>query len=490
MKLQPIIIVLLTGVCILFISLILFKDKDVESAIDSFERGEYLDSLEVLNKLSKISDYEGREKILYYSVKSINRLAEELDGEYEEELKILSTEIADNFKREKARNRVEDRLKYINNRISGELELVIDKKISRIIPNGKLYHDFVSGYKGSKLIEDLDFELLQEIERTEGDRLINAIVNYKTKYPNTYNLPQLVKMFINRLNKENINLNERESFFQDLIEEYGIRYPTSPEMTRIHLCKGENVNIRNSPGVEGEVIGRLLKDEYLIQLEKSMDTFQIGDVRDYWYRVANLKGLKGWVFGKFLAPLNLKKRPKDKSIVDWALEDYFIDWIDSNTPKNWIHIENADKGAISFSVNEDKRIIRLNSIRGKSAGLYRRVLSAYSFVIQSRARLIAGDSFTLFAYSLGNGIAYYLKLNNEEIEVSGRKIPISTSDWHEYHLISDGERYAKLLVDGDIILGKIPPMENDAFITRGLYCLNSTEDEHSLGEMEYIKIKH
>ena len=85
---------------------------------------------------------------------------------------------------------------------------------------------------------------------------------------------------------------------------------------------------------------------------------------------------------------------------------------------------------------------------------------------------------------------YYLKLFDEEIDVSGRRVPIHTSDWHEYHLVIERGEFAKLLIDGEIILGRIPPVKSKLFRIKGLYCLVSTESEVSLGEIEYLKISN
>ncbi len=95
----------------------------------------------------------------------------------------------------------------------------------------------------------------------------------------------------------------------------------------------------------------------------------------------------------------------------------------------------------------------------------------------------------LFACCLNPGLVYYLQLRDEEIDLSGRRIPLHTSDWHEYTLESDDGRQAKLMVDGEVILSRIPPVNDARFSARGIYCLYSPDDEASLGEMEYLKTR-
>ncbi len=45
-----------------------------------------------------------------------------------------------------------------------------------------------------------------------------------------------------------------------------------------------------------------------------------------------------------------------ESAESWSLEDNFAEWSDSNTPKNWIHVEGGDAGAIQFYEKDGKRL--------------------------------------------------------------------------------------------------------------------------------------
>lgn len=482
-------IVLCIGIIVFLISL-LFRGGDIETAIDRYDDGKYLSSLKLLKKLSRTADYEAGERIYYYRSRAINGLAEYLEKKYSDELKAVAFENDNVRERERNKKRLESKLAEINSEIDGDLALVPDKKNARILSRGKFYDEFVARYKGSRYIEDLDFEELLKVDRAEREKLLNAIANFYGKYPDTFYMSSVVKMIFRGLGEGSIAIKGREDLIKNLVVEYGRRYPTSAEIQRIYTCNGSDVNLRNSSGVDGGIIGKVRKDEILIQLEKSMDTIQVGEIRDYWYRVASLGGLNGWIFGKFLTPLDLASIPANTQKQTWSVEDYFKDWDDSNTPQSWMHIPDADKSSISFIVHGDSRIIKLNSTKGKRAGLFRRFASGSSFVISGRARFVAGDSFVLFANVLKNGRVYYLRIKDEEIDLSGRKIPLHTSDWHEYVLESSDGTQAKLLVDGELLLNRIPPVDSKAFQEKGIYCLYSGEDEYSVGEMEYIKIRN
>ncbi|MDY6968450.1 MAG: SH3 domain-containing protein [Spirochaetota bacterium] len=486
--LKILIFIFFACISIIFSVLYFLKDSNINDAIKSYDNEDFYESISILNTLYKVSDYENGERIYYYRVKALNRLAQELEQEYKEELEIISQDDEIGEERRNVKKRVLEELMKINSEIESDLVIVASRGTARIVSNGRFYDQFIARYNGSRLIESLDFEELQKIELTDGDKLINAIVIFKKKYPATSYLPQLFKMIINNLQKGGTNLRGNEDFFVDLIQEYGRRYPTSQEFHRIYICKGNNVNLRNSPGINGSVVGNVKMGDILIQFEKSMDSSLIGDVRDYWYRVGNLSGIQGWIFGKFLKSMEVSQDDLIEKGENWILEESFQDWADSNTPQNWMHIRNSVKASISFSIKGSKSITQLNSAKGGTAGLFRRFVSSGSFNILAKARYVAGNSFVLFAYNLGDGRVYYLKLLDEEINVSGRRIPIHTSDWHEYYLVIERKGFAKLLIDGEIILGRIPPVKSKLLSLKGLYCLVSTESELSLGEIEYLKI--
>lgn len=489
MRIVQIIVAIIIIAASIFLASFLLKDDDLNSAIYMLEDEKYIDSLELLNRLATVCDYDAGEKIFYYRSRAINRLALYLESEYEEELNVLFTGDINSIKKKKIEFSIKKELDAINNKIEGDLILMICKDRCRIISQGKFYDDFISVYRGSRFIEDLDFEELKKIERTEIEKIPNAISNFYTKYPDTNYIPKIIKIFFSCLKRGNITVKGREKLFNNLIWDFGRRYPTSSEFQRVFICNGASVNLRNSPGLNGDVIGKVKRDEILIQLEKSMDLSQIGDVRAFWYRMANLQGIQGWIFGKFLVPMDVTRFRRDDNKDSWTLEESFVDWIDSNTPQNWMHIGNSEKNSIGFHVRGDCSVIELNSKKGKSAGLFRRFISPRSFSLLARARFIAGDVVTVFAYVLNKGRVYYLRVSNDQIDIAGRRIPLYTTDWHDYLLESSDGRFARLSIDGEVISSRIPSVRSKVFRLRGLYCLYSSRDEISMAEMDYIKVK-
>lgn len=475
---------------ILFLGIWFFTSDSLEKAIDKYESGKYEASLKMLKRLAPKADYEAGERIYYYRCRAINGLAERLEKKYDDELRAVSLENENAAERDKEKRYLEKKLAGINAKTGGDLAIVTGRKRSRIVSKGGFYDEFLARYKGSRYIEELDFEELKKIERTERGKLLGAIANYYERYPGSFYLSSIVKMIMSGLQEGDIALKGREDLLKQLIVDYGSRYPTSADVHRIYQCTGDDVNLRNAAGVEGQIVGKLKKGEILVQLEKSMDTAQVGEVRDYWYRVASLTGLRGWIFGKFLDPLELKASEGEARTRTWSIEDHFPEWEDSNTPKNWMHVPGADRSAISFAPRGDSRIVKLSSPRGKIAGLFRRFDAGNSFALCARARFVAGDAVTLFAHRMKNGRLYYLRLRDEEIELSERRIPLHTSDAHEYILESDDGMSARLLVDGEVVLSKLPPVEGRELADRGIYCLFSGERQASLCELEYIKIKN
>ncbi len=475
---------------IVFLVIWLLTGDSLEKAIDRYESGRYEASLVMLGRLAPKADYETGERIHYYRCRAINGLAEKLEKKYDDELRAASLENESAAVRDREKRYLESRLAKINAKTGGDLALVMGRKRSRIVSRGGFYDEFLARYKGSRYIEELDFEELKKIARTERSKLLGAIANYYERYPGTFYLSSIVKMIMGGLQDGDIAVKGREDLLKQLIVEYGSRYPTSADVHRFYQCTGEDVNLRNAAGVEGQIVGKVKRGEILVQLEKSMDTAQVGEVRDYWYRVAGLSGLRGWIFGKFLEPLEMKAPEGEARARAWSIEDHFAEWDDSNTPKNWIHVPGADRSAISFALRGDSRIVKLSSPRGRTAGLFRRFDAGASFALCARARFVAGDAVTLFAHRMKNGRLYYLRLRDEEIELSERRIPLHTSDSHEYILESKDGQSARLLVDGEVVLSKLPPVEGRELAERGIYCLFSDEKRSSLCELEYIKIKN
>ena len=476
------------GVVILLYMLL--SKSGLEAAIADFEDRDFEDAIITLNELIPNSDYESAEKIFYYRARALNGLADELDEDYDDELKKAALGLEDTLDFKKASASIKRTLDKINAKTNADLEIVLDRPRSSIVTRGKFHDEFVARYKGSNLIEDLDFEQLQKITKIqEGDKPLRSIVQFYQKYNNTQYVAHLVKMIFNQLQQGGKSVSEFSNTVLDILVSYGLKYPTSPEINMIYTCTGDGVNIRNSPGVNAQRVGAIPKDAILLQLEKSMDTSQVGEVRDYWYRVADLSGQKGWIFGKFMKPFDISNYKIETVDEKWTLTEDFASWTDSNTPESWQHIEGAVKNAISFVNIGSSRMAVLDSNDGGTSGLYARYNASRAFNILIKARYTGGNSFTLLVYSLGSGDVFSLALESEMINICGRTIPLHTSDWHDYRLISEDGKFASLSVDGEIISGRIPTVKKEGFTMRGIYALCSARGETSKGEVQYIKAR-
>lgn len=487
------IVAAITGVIVLILAIVagilFFRDSDLENAIDAFEDRDYVGAIEKLNKLILVADYESSEKMHYYRAKSIDRLADKLEKKFEDELLESALEKKNTPDYDEARKEIEDYLSGLNKNLQSDLAFIDKRGRSSIISRGKFYDEFVAKYRGSSFIEDLDFEQLQKIEKTDNGRLIQTMIIFYKKYPNTNYIAHIVKMLFDQLQKGTADITNRGQDLFDIIVTFGRRYPTSPEIGRLFQSTGDNVNLRNSAGLNGQRVGTLKKDEIVIQLEKSMDASQIGDERDYWYRIVSLNGHRGWIFGKFLKEFDITVYKEETVVEKWSIDEHFTEWIDSNTPKEWRHMDDTVMEALGFTERGDLHIAMVNSAKGKSAGLFSRYNASRAFTIECRARYTGGDAVTIFAYSMGNGAVYNVTLKNETIDVCSRIIPVHTGDWHDYRLQSDDGKFATLSIDGEIVSGRILPVKIDAFAMRGLYCLYSSAAEESKGEIQYIKVR-
>ncbi len=483
------IVIIAAAALLTLLGVILFSKKDLDRAIDEFEDHDYVDSIIILNRLARTAGYESGEKIYYYRCRAVNRLASQMEEKYADELAEIAREKKSGPGYEKEKKDIDERLAKVNRKIDGDLYLMPAMKKSRIVPRGKFYDEFIAKYRGSGLIQDLQFEEVQNIGRAEPDMLIPAMINFYNKYPNTDYISGMVKILFDNLQKSGTAFRGREDVLWKMILAYVKRYPTSPETNKLYICTGNNVNLRNSPGVDGKLVGKIPREEILIQLEKSMDTTQIGDARDYWYRVASLGGLRGWIFGKFLAPVDLSKYKDEETGDAWTLDEEFAEWTDSHTPSNWSHVPGGDPTGINFSVRGKRKVAELRSAKGSHSGLFSRFSATRAFSILCRARFAGGDAVTIFAYTMPDDRTFYVTLREEQAEVDGRTIPLRTLDWHDYNLQSADGRYAKLLIDGEEVSSRIEPMRNKSFPNRGIYCLFSSLMENSRGEMEYIKVR-
>lgn len=471
---------------------LLTKKEPMQSAIDAFENGDYDGAIEELNEIIPAADYEAGEKMYYYRARALNALALELEQDYDDELADASAGKENTPEYKKAEKKIKAKLAKLNENLKSDLELTIGNP-SRIASGGRFMDEFVAKYRGSSLIEDLDFEQLKRsVQTSEADKPLRAVLRFYEKYPNTAYLASLVNMIFAQLQTGETAGVDMADTATNILAAYGRRYPTGPELNLIYRCTGDGVNLRDSPSTGGGRVGSIPKDAILLQLEKSMDTAQVGDDRNYWYRVADLDGKRGWIFGKFLKPFDPSSIAVTETEEKWTLSEDFANWTDSNTPENWLQLDDAGKSGIGFRNSGGAKLIVLNSAVGLHTGLFSRYNASKAFSAAARARYIGGDGFMLIVYSLGNEI-FYLRIQNETVDVCGRTIPLHTGDMHDYRLTSDDGRFASLSVDGEVLSAKIPPVKSAAaggnYIGRGLYILCSQADEESRGEAEYVKVR-
>lgn len=465
------------------------RGDTIESAIRDYEDGDYIDAIVSLNSFIKTANYEDGEKIYYYRCKSLNTLAEELEDDYEDELKDASLENKDKPEFEKYKQKIEKKLNSINSRTGGDLEFIPAAKKSRISPKGLFYNEFASRYRGSQFIEDLDFYEIKKAVASDQTRIFDHMNRFYKKYPGSNYTPQMISIIFDAIRDGAAGMEANSDFLKTIIYNYAAKYPTSQEVSRLYISAGDSVNLRNSPGVTGAPAGKTIKDELLIQIEKSMDMMQVGDTRDYWYRVSTLRGVKGWIFGKFIKPLDVQSITTSNQMEIWTIEDYFTAWSDSNTPENWNHINGADASAVIFKKTTSGNIIVFNSKGIATTGLYSRINTSRTFKIMVRARFLSGAPVILAVYTIERGENYYIKLEGEKVDVNGRSIPIHGTDWHNYELASEDGKFATFSIDGQIVSGRIPSVTDSTFSDRGVYMLYQYAGGVSSCEVEFIKIK-
>lgn len=481
-------IVLAVILCIVTVFFIT-RTKTIESAIRDFEDGDYIDAIVAFNTFTKTAGYEDGEKIYYYRCKSLNSIAEELEKDYDDELTAASLENKNKPEFEKYKQKIEKKLRKINQQTGGDLEFIPAARKSRIAPKGLFYNEFVSRYKGSQFIEDLDFYEIKKAMATDPARLFDYMSRFYKKYPGSNYIPQLIAMIFNAVRDGAPGMEQNSEFLKSVIYSFAAKYPTSQEVSRLYISAGDSVNLRNSPGTAGALSGKTIQDELLIQIEKSMDMMQVGDTRDYWYRVATLRGVRGWIFGKFVKPLDVQGLVSSGAQESWALDDNFASWSDSNTPENWSHVKDADMSAVSFKKQSSGNIVVYNSRGSSHTGLFSRYNTSRIFRLFVRGKFVSGAPVVLAVYAFDRGEIYYIRLENEKVEVNGRSIPIRGADWHNYELASDDGKFASFLIDGQLVSGRIPSVKEFVFGQRGIYLLSQTQGNASSCEIESVKIR-
>ena len=490
MKKSAIIGFIVAGIAaVLLLIYILTGGESIDTAIEEFEDGDYIEAIEILNRLLPAAGYEQAEKMHYYRCKSLNSLAEELESDYDDELKDASLENRNKPEFEKYKLKIEKKLAKVNGKTGADLAFIPASKKSMVMSKGAFYNEFTAKYRGSQFIEDLDFYETRKIISIEPARTFDHISRFYKKYPGSNYTPQIVAIIFDAIRDGASGMEANQEFLKTVILTHAVKYPTSQEVSRLYSSIADGVNLRNSPGINGALTGKTVKDEMLIQLEKSMDTAQVGDTRDYWYRVATLRGVRGWMFGKFMKPLDIQGITLNTGMEIWSMEDYFTAWTDSNTPENWAHVPGADTSAVNFKKQSQGNLLVYSSKGIGATGLFSRFNVSRNFRMVIRARFISGSPLVLAAYTIDRGNVFPLKIEPEKIDLNGRSIPIHTSDWHVYEISSEDGKFASLSVDGQMLSGRIPPASGTMFSERGIYILSQQPGGLSNCEVEYIKAR-
>jgi len=187
-------------IIIITVVYMLTRGETIESAIRDYEDGDYVEAIISLNSFIKTANYEEGEKIYYYRSKSLNTLAEELEDDYDDELKDASLENKDKPEFEKYKQKIEKKLQKLNSRTGGDLEFIPAAKKSRISPKGLFYNEFASRYRGSQFIEDLDFYEIKKMAASDQSRVFDYMSRFYKKYPGSNYTPQMITIISKKYN--------------------------------------------------------------------------------------------------------------------------------------------------------------------------------------------------------------------------------------------------------------------------------------------------
>ena len=110
MKKSAIIGLIILAIAIIISLVILISGDDtVETAISEYESGDYIDAIVILNRLIPAAGYDQAEKMHYYRCRSLNSLAEELEDDYDDELKDASLENREKPEFTKYKDKIDDK---------------------------------------------------------------------------------------------------------------------------------------------------------------------------------------------------------------------------------------------------------------------------------------------------------------------------------------------------------------------------------------------
>ncbi len=448
----------------------------LDDAIRYIDNGSYSKALKTLERLAKTSNYEDGERVYYYRLKAMLGFINELNEDYADECSEIGKS-----KNKKIEEKLKNKLEALNKKSGLDIMLVTDP-VCYIYTDGKLYDEFVSLYPGSRFIEAIDFDILQ-FTMSKQSGTINPIMEFYKRYPETTYLSSLVTMLLKAMANPKVEVKGHSEKLALMLQNYCNKYSSSAEYYRLFKCKGENVNLRDSAGTHGQITGKLNKGEFVIQLERSMDSVQIGDVRDYWYRVVSVSGSRGWVFGKFLERIEPVTGAIAQNEENFTIDEHFNEWTDSHTPKGWQHVFTGFEDVMSFLKLKDKNIVKIDT--NEKGGLYKKTGSFQNMVCKVKGRLIEGNVILAGVVGYG-GMAATITLLPGEVDVCGYKIPYTTTQWHEYEMRSE-RKTLSLYIDGELVARKINPQKHNLLKSSGIYILIG--DGRAKAEIEYIKVK-
>ncbi len=465
-------------------------DDDLEDAIEFFEDEDYIPAIRALNRLIPLAQYEELEKIYYYRARAANRLALTLNTENADELIALKSSASASPEYTEALRKISKSVSEINSELGTDFTVEPGINGGRISGGSLFYGEFATRFKGSPLLEYLDFEELEKTIASNNAAALQGILNFYKSHPGTPYITHLIKMLFEALQNGSASTQSESIGLEVLLNNFASRYPASPYTSMIRTCSGDRVNLRDTSHTGGSVVGHADNGEILMQLEKSMDTTQIGDTRDYWYRVSSLRGARGWIFGKFLNPFKAQAVSESNAEESWLFEEHFSGWSDSNTPSAWNHIDGADKTSIGFIASGNSKTATVKSPAEKRAGLFTRFNTTRLFAVESKARMNSGSNLILLAYVTAHRSGYYVMLDSSSIDVCGIRIPLDTSRWHTYRLERTEGDYARLTIDGQPASGMVKQVELPEILSnRGLYSLFSDKGQPADAEVTFIKAR-
>ena len=103
----------------------------------------------------------------------------------------------------------------------------------------------------------------------------------------------------------------------------------------LQMAYGENLNIRDAPGKDGKVLGKLPYGTKVAVLEKGSEKVTIDEISDFWYKVS-ANGLEGWCFGGYLANPVKYKNLEEMKADDEKLNDIYQSRL-PGAPAEWLY---------------------------------------------------------------------------------------------------------------------------------------------------------